>query len=283
MPGRRVCMPLVLTALVALPAALAAQTRTFDRALDLDAGARLTLISEKGSVTLTSWDQERIEIHARIEAPSGVASDYAREAVDATEIEVTGDRRSLRIAPDYDKVPSERRWLGGESRTVPEVHFEIKAPRRLDLRLDVDRSETRLSGFEGRIDIVSDRGDIDASDLAGSLRLEVDRGDRVRFTGVSGSFDIEADRSDVRVAVAKLDDDSRVEIDRGEIELGVAAAQGLDLRADIERRADFDSDFPVTMRGSSDGRFEAAINGGGPRLTIHSERAPVRLRKAAGQ
>jgi len=270
----------VLAAVLALPAALAAQTRTFDRTLDLDAGASLTLVSEKGSVTLTSWDQERIEIHARIEAPDGVSSDYAREAVDATDIRVTGDRRSLRIAPDYDKVPYERRWLSSGSRSIPPIHFEIKAPRRLDLRLDVDRSETRLSGFEGRIDIVSDRGDIEASDLAGSLRLEVDRGDRVRFTGVSGSFDIEADRSDVRVTVAKLEDDSRVEIDRGEVELSVAASQGLDLRADIERRAEFNSDFPVTMRGPIGDRFEGAVNGGGPRLTIHSDRAPVRLRKA---
>ena len=140
MPGRRACTPLILTAVLALPAVLAAQTRNFDRTLDLDAGASLTLISEKGSVTLTSWDQERIQIHARIEAPDGVSADYAREAVDATEIQVTGDRRSLRIAPDYDKVPYERRWFSGGSRSVPPVHFEITAPRRLDLRLDVDRS-----------------------------------------------------------------------------------------------------------------------------------------------
>lgn len=280
MPGRRACIPVVLTVALALPAALAAQTRTFDRTLDLDAGASLTLVSEKGSVTLTSWDQERVEIHARIEAPDDVGADYAREAVDATEIRVTGDRRALRIAPDYDKVPYERRWFSGGSRTVPPIHFEIKAPRRLDLRLDLDRSETRLAGFEGRIEIVSDRGDIDASDLTGSLTLEVDRGDRVRLTGLSGSFDIEADRSDVRVAVSRLEDDSRVEIDRGGVEVSVAASQGLDLRADIERRADFDSEFPVTMRGPIGDRFEGSINGGGPRLTIYSDRAPVRLRKA---
>jgi len=278
----RRCLPATFALVVGLTFAQPglAQTKNFDRTLDLDAGARLTLISEKGSVTMTSWDQERVEIHARIEAPDGVNRDYAREVVDATEIRVTGDRRSLRIAPDYDRVPYERRWLGGQSRTVPEVHFEIKAPRRLDLRLDVDRSETRLSGFEGRIDIVSDRGDIDASDLAGSISLEVDRGDRVRFTGVSGSFDIEADRSDVRITVAKLEDDSRVEIDRGEVEVSVAASQGLDLRADIERRAEFNSDFPVTMSGPIGDRFEGSVNGGGPRLTIHSDRAPVRLRKA---
>jgi len=280
MRGRCPLALVALTAALALPAPLAAQSRTVDQTLDLDAGASLTLVSEKGSVTLTSWDQERVEIHARIEAPEGVSGDYAREAVDATEIRITGDRRSLRIAPDYDKVPYERRWFSGNSRTVPPIHFEIKAPRRLDLHLDLDRSPTRLSGFEGRIDIVSDRGDIDASDLAGAIRLEVDRGERVQLTGVSGSFDIEADRSDVRVTVAKLEADSRVEIDRGEVELSVAASQGLDLRADIERRAVFDSDFPVTMRGSIGDRFEGAVNGGGPRLTIYSDRAPVRLRKA---
>lgn len=279
MTRRHAALALALAASLAVPAAGLAQTKTFDRTVDLEAGASLTLVSNKGSVHLTPWDKDQIEIHARIEAPDDVSADYAKRAVDATEIEVSGDRRSLRIAPNYDKVPTESRWGWSESRTVPPVHFEIRAPRRLELRLDLDRTETHVGAFDGRFDAEADRSDVMVDGFSGRFRLNVDRGDRVELAGLSGSANVTADRSDVRLTFAKLDDDSRVEIDRGALEVRLGAGQGTELRADIERRADFESDFPITTRGRVGDRIEGTINGGGPQLTLHSERARVRLRK----
>ncbi|MDP7294385.1 MAG: hypothetical protein QGG24_03600 [Vicinamibacterales bacterium] len=46
----------------------------------------------------------------------------------------------------------------------------------------------------------------------------------------------------------------------------------------MSRRAEFESDFPMTMQ-SMDGRdFRGTINGGGPELLIESDRGRVRLR-----
>ena len=229
MSRRILRIALALLAASALPVSARAQSRTFDRTLDLDAGATLTLVSEKGSVHLTSWDRDQIEIHARIDAPSDVSADYARQAVEATTIEVTGDRRGLHVAPDYTQVPYEHGFLGSRSRTVPPVQFEIRAPRRLDVRLNVDRTDTRVSGFEGRFDAESDRGDLEAEALTGSIRLRVDRGDRATLTRLNGSLDVVADRSNLRLGLDAIAADSRVEIDRGALELQVAAAQGFDL------------------------------------------------------
>jgi len=270
---------LALAICLAVAPAAEAQSREFSQTYDLDAGASLTLISSRGSVRLTPWDRDQVEVRARIEAPSDVSADYARRAVEATRIEVTGDRRSLRIRPDYDDVPAERSLFDGMSRSVPPVHLEIRAPRRLDLRLDVDRSDTRFGGFEGRFDVESDRSDLELADLVGELRLEVDRADRVDINGLTGSLVIDADRSELRVAFAKLTGGSRVEIDRGDVEVGLPATQGAEISATIERRASFDSDFPLTLRGKDGDRIEGAINGGGPRLVLSSDRAPVRLRR----
>jgi hypothetical protein len=270
----------VAASLLVLPAVARGQNRTFEKTVPLEAGATLTLVSHKGGVTLMPWDRDEVEIRARIEAPDGVSADYAKRAVEATGIDVTGDRRALRIAPDYDRVPTEGTWFGGDSRTIPPIYFEIRAPKRLDVRLDLDRSETKLGAFEGRFDIESDRSNIEAANLAGALRLEVDRGDRVRFGPIAGSIDVTADRSEVEIAFTRLDGDSRVEVDRGSVEVRLAPSQGVDLRADIERRGDFSSDFPVTTSGRIGERIEGTINGGGPRLTLHSERARVELRKA---
>ena len=75
-----------------------------------------------------------------------------------------------------------------------------------------------------------------------------------------------------------INDDSRIELDRGDLEIDLPADQGLTIIADMLRRAEFESDFPVTMQ-SMDGRdFRGTINGGGPELLIESDRGRVRLR-----
>jgi hypothetical protein len=50
------------------------------------------------------------------------------------------------------------------------------------------------------------------------------------------------------------------------------------LSVDRERRSQFDIDFPLTTRTLGGGRIEGTINGGGPRLSIGTDRARVNLR-----
>jgi hypothetical protein len=229
-------------------------------------------------VKLTSWDRNQIEIRAQIVADRILNADYAQRSVEATSVEVTTIGNAVRIRSNYDKVPPDHSWFGGESRTVPDIHYEIRAPRRLDLRLDIDRSNTTLTGFEGRLDLELDRSELAAQDLAGSIRLEIDRGDRSVIDNVRGSLRLWADRTRLEVGFANLDDRSTLRIDRGELRIGVPGRQGLSIDGDISRRANLDSDIPIRIGREGSGRFTAELNGGGPRLTIYSERAPVSLR-----
>ena len=61
---------LALAICLAVAPAAEAQSREFSQTYDLDAGASLTLISSRGSVRLTPWDRDQVEVRARIEAPS---------------------------------------------------------------------------------------------------------------------------------------------------------------------------------------------------------------------
>ena len=288
---------LALPLVVALSScvALGAQERTFEETVMLEPGGRLSLDTTTGSVRLTSWDRPMVEIRARIEPPRGrrVDADYARRAVEGTTIEVEGDGRSVRIRTDYDGVP--RQGVFGGWRNVPRVYYEIRAPRQLDLDLDIDRSDTTVQGFEGRLRLDLDRSDLDASDLSGTiiikldradlvasnltgdLSLHLDRGKRVVLDGVSGSLRLDSDRTNVTMRNVRIDDDSFVEIDRGDLAVQLVKSQPLTIAADISRRSDFSIDPPVTMQRS--GRvFHGTINGGGPELRIEADRSDVRLR-----
>lgn len=260
-----------------LPLPAAAQTRDFNETVPLAAGGRLRVEGSKGSITITSWDREEVEIRARIEASGDVDADYARRTVDATTIDVTGTSQSVSIRSNYDDVPRRSSFWRGNSRSIPDIHYVIRAPRRLNVSVESDRGPTVLSGFDGQITLDADRGDIDLRDLSGEIRIAIDRGSDSQVAAIRGSFDIEADRTNIRMHDILIENSSRLEIDRGNVEIEVGASQGLTLRAELSRRASFDSELPLTL-GSLDGEdFKGTINGGGPELVIESDRGSVRL------
>jgi len=257
----------------------AAQAREFSRAVDLDPGGALRVVGTKGSMRIVSWDQPKVEIRARIERPEGVEEDYATRAVEATNILVTGDRNAVSVVSDYSQVPTRKGWGDGENRTVPPVHYEVRAPRRINLSLDSDRGPVNVVGFEGALDIVVDRGELELREVVGDLRVEIDRGDRSRMSGVRGSLRLEADRTNLDIEAQALDRDSRIEIDRGDVELRVPDAQRLTVRTDISRRARFHTDFPIQWTSSNPRRSQGHINGGGAELFLESDRANIELRR----
>lgn len=261
------------------PASSIAQSKNFNRTVEFSAGGDLHVSTDVGSVRLTSWERNQVEVVARIEGRNSenISADYMRRAVDATRIEVSGDARSLTIKANYDDVPYESIW-GGRNRVIPRIEWEIRAPRRANIDLNVDRSEAEVRGFEGRHHLHSDRTPFRAEDLSGEIRLNIDRGNDSRLSNLRGSISIESDRTDLTFARLQLTGDSKIQIDRGKLEMGMANSNGFQLSMGKERRSSFQSDFPITTNGINDDRIEGTINGGGPRLAIHSDRAKIYLK-----
>lgn len=263
----------VLAAAWVFPTVVMAQTKQFQETVPLDAGGRLRLEGSKGSIKVTAWERDEVEIRARIEAPRNVSADYADRAVEAARVDVVATGDSVRVRSNYDDVPRSG-WL---VRDLPYIHFEIRAPRRLDVSVESDRGTMALTGFEGKISVDADRGAIDLRELIGDIRIVLDRGGDSSISSLRGSFVLEADRSDIRMRDVRIEDDCRLDIDRGDVEIDLEPTQALTVRADLTRRANFDSDFPA-MLGSRRGRdFDAEINGGGPELFIKSDRGSIRL------
>ena len=283
-------LPLILAA----PAVAGAQGDTFEETVPLEPGGSLTIDASGGSVLLLAWDRPQVEIQARIEAPPDVDGDYARDIVEASTVDVRSSADSVSVRSDFGEV--ERRGFFDRRRTLPDVHYEIRAPRELNLDINLERGAgTTLRGIEGRILMNVDRSDLNlvalsgtlrinlergqlqASDFNGSLTLTVDRGERAVLTRLRGSVLIEADRTNVVLRDVRLEGDSDVTIDRGDFDVELAENQPLTLDAELSSRADFSSDLPVTLQQSGN-RFQGAVNGGGPELRIRADRGEVRLR-----
>ena len=264
---------------VILSAVSLAQTKSFNRTIDFTPGGDLRVNTDVGTVRITSWERNQVEVVARIEGRTSesVSADYMRRAVEATEIEMIGGGNRLTIKANYDDVPYESKW-GGKNRVIPRIEWEIRAPRQANIDLDVDRSEAEVRGFDGRHTLKTDRSPLRVEDLAGDIRLNIDRGNQTRLSNLRGSLQIEADRTDLMFERLQLTGDSKVQMDRGKLEMRLAGSQGLNLSMNKERRNSFQSDFPITTSNFSDDRLEGAINGGGPRLTLHTDRTQVYLK-----
>ncbi len=266
---------LLIGILALAPISVAAQSKNFEQTIPLGAGGSLSLHATKGSVRLTGWDRDQVEIRARIEADKRAPADDAERSVEATSVDVTLAGGRVTVRSNYERVPTEG-W--SESRRVPSIHYEIRAPRRLDLRLDLDRSDTTLAGFQGRIVLDIDRSVLNATDLTGDLRATIDRGGHSRLASIGGAISLNADRTNLRVDLASLESASSLEIDRGDADVALSPGQGVTLETKLTRRANFQTELPIQVQ-EWDGRGPSgSINGGGPRLAIEADRGRVRLR-----
>src|SRR5215510_2477876 len=264
-------------AISALTPTAAVQNKEFRKTVEFVPGSDLRFNTDKGSVRLTSWDQSRVEIYARIEPPEYVDADYGRRAVEGARIEVFGDARSLTIRSNFDDVP----YKDGEghSRSLPNIHYEIRAPRNLNLDLGADRCKVEAQGFAGRIRIDTDRTPVIANDLSGEIQIKMDRG-KATVTRFQGRLDLETDRTDSQLQAIRIDGDSRLNVGRGECEMIIPDSQGLNLNSRLGRRDRLYNDFGLTVNNLHDrNNIGGVINGGGPRLTIEGDRGTIHLKR----
>src|SRR5215211_1797734 len=84
----------------------ATQSKDFKKTVAVENGANFRLETDKGSVRLTSWDSNQVEIVARIDPPENESAEYQKRAVEAARIDVLGGGSSLTVRSNFDDVPS---------------------------------------------------------------------------------------------------------------------------------------------------------------------------------
>lgn len=248
----------------ALAAPAGEWTREIQRKAPLAADGRLVIETQKGSIRISGWDQPEVEIRARIEEQSYFLRDP--DAVRDTDVRIDASPGLVRVKTDYSRL-RQRGWgvfgLFSLALDSPAVHYAIRMPRTARLRIKDYRSETEVT------------------DLKSDLELETYRGS-VEVRGLEGAIQFKSYRGWARFKLARLAGHSRLETYRGEITVSLPRQSGFDLDTNLGRRAGLDSDFEIPHRISTRyvKDYHGAVNGGGPRLVVRSERGTVRLRRS---
>src|SRR5436190_17884800 len=145
---RRIAIALVL-ALIALTASASTLEQSFDQTYDVRPGASLSLANVNGRITIRSWDQPRVRIHA-VKRVQG-SSDEAKQVMAALKIEVTPSAGGLNVVTHYPKRgggDSFLDWMFG-SHLSASVTYEVTVPRNMSLGLENTNGAIEVTDVRG--------------------------------------------------------------------------------------------------------------------------------------
>lgn len=240
------------------------ESRTINKTIDLPPDGKVSIDTYKGSITISTWDNPKVEIIAEI--VSDGEGDDEQEKVDDTEIKIRERGNEVTIETDYDRVHDHHSWFfdlfGVNSGSMPFVHYRISMPVTASLKIKDYKSDTKIT------------------DLKSSLKMETYKGNIV-VRQFEGAIDLETYKGDVAVYFAQFSDDSKFETYKGKIEIIIPEKTNVTIDADLGRRVEFDSDFDIRFKSHSrhDSNVFEKINGGGNVLRISSEKGEIRIRK----
>jgi DUF4097 and DUF4098 domain-containing protein YvlB len=199
---------LALSAVLLTSASAGATTLhgTFDRTFDVRPGALFALDNTNGHITIRSWDQPRVQVHA-VKTVESRDSDVARKAFDALKIEPSVTADAVRINTIYpQKNQGILDWIAGTSVNM-NVEYEVTVPRSMNLEventngaIDVDgvRGSHRISTTNGHIELVRCAGNVEAETTNGHIRAEladVTPGKSVRLETTNGGITVSLPKS----------------------------------------------------------------------------------------
>jgi len=264
-------------------------------------GGRLSVESFNGSIEISGWDQDTVDI-------SG--SKYARtpELRDALKIEIEHAEDSVYIRTVR---PSDRRGNMG-------AKFVIKVPRRTQLErisssnggihtvdiegaahLKTSNGSVRAENSRGNLEAQTSNAGIDVQNLEGSALLHTTNG-RVHAEDVRGSFEAETSNSGIQVRIAKpaAGRPIKLQTSNGGIELTVDTLNDNEIRASTSNagitlhlpgtvaanlaastsNSAISTDFEVQTQGTlSKHHLEGKIGAGGPAIDLSTSNGSIRL------
>jgi hypothetical protein len=241
------------------------ESRETRKTAHLNQGGEVNIDSFKGSITVTTWDRQEVEIYAKIEA-DGQSVDEKRLVQD-TEITIETSADSIRIKSNYDKIQG-RNFSGDSddnSFTLPLIHYTLKVPRTARLTIDDHKSKISVSDLQAELRIDTHKGSVSVARQSGAVKLDTHKGD-------------------ARVEFLSFNKESNFETHKGEIEIVMPGRAGFELDSDMGKGANLDSTYDLNgLRQKQDKRelqHRGSVNGGGPLLHMSSHKGQIRLRQS---
>ena len=276
--------------------------KDFHYSFPLKSGGRLATETFNGSVEVSPWDQETVDISGTTYAPSQDEADNLK-----VDIDHSADSVSIRVVR-----PSMRRGNWG-------ARFAIKVPRKTVLeRITTSNASIRtvdgvgpgrFRSSNGQIHVEGLRGDLDAHtsnsaiellDVEGEVKLQSSNG-HIRVEGLSGSLEAGTSNSSIHARLDRANGPVHLDSSNGSIDLTLPPGANVPVRANTNNNSitlhvpgsinarlsartsngSISSDFELRMQGEfSRSHMEGSIGSGGPLIDLSTSNGNIRLVRA---
>jgi len=306
----KLLLPILAAALLGLAACDIDDFGGFDRfrqdfhySYPLKSGGKLSVETFNGSVEVSGWDQETVDI-------SGVKSGPTQEAADALKLAIdnTPDSVSIRVTR-----PSDHRGNVG-------ARFVIKIPRAANVdhiltsngsirtldgsgpaRLRTSNGEIRVQALRGSLDAQTSNGAVELIGIEGDATAHTSNG-HIRAEGLRGSLEAGTSNGSINARLEQVPAGRpvRLETSNSSVELNLPANFANDIRVNTSNggitlhmpyqvnahimarttNASISSDLEIKMQGDfSKNHLEGVIGTGGPLIDLTTSNASIRLLK----
>ncbi len=277
-------------------------SRDFHYSFPLKPNGRLTVESFNGSIEISGWDQDSVDI-------SGAKYGPTQERADGLQIETANTPDSVTVRAIR---PSARLNSQG-------ARFVVKVPRSALLdristsnasirtmdgagpaRLRTSNGSIRVQNLRGSLDAQTSNASVDVIDVEGDVIAHSSNG-HIHAEGLRGGFDARTSNAGVNARVARADRSIRIETSNGGVELTLpdglssdvrvsTSNSGITVRLPAPARArilartsnsSISSDFDLKMHGEvGKNHVDGEIgSGGGPLIDLATSNGGIRLMK----
>ncbi len=154
----------------------------------LEPGAMVRISTGQGDITVdATGDEKQLRVIVRKTGHAMSEDDAHARATDA----------KVNVQQSGRDVSLEASALGGREESA-RVSFEVHLPRNVGLDLRTGRGDVHVNGVSGSVTASDTRGDVDARDIGGDLRVDLGRGD-ARVSQAKGNVHISGKGSEVQV------------------------------------------------------------------------------------
>ena len=252
-------------AIAVIVLSLAAHADDWAKQFTVSAKPELQVSASDARVSLQAWDKNQIDVKVHT---TGVRI--------PDQLQVTGEQTGNRVRIDLHS--SHSFCIGLCIKTI-EVTIQVPKDSLVNVRTSDGRIEA--NDLSGDIRLRTGDGRISGRNLSGSLSAETSDG-RIEIDGRFDMLHVRTGDGHVSVRAnygSKMSGEWSIWTGDGGVELELP----LDLAADLDVQTGdghIDSDLPVEVQGSV-GRnsLRGKLNGGGPRLEVHTGDGSIRLRR----
>jgi DUF4097 and DUF4098 domain-containing protein YvlB len=237
---------------------------SFEKVLPLSPEGTFSLKNVNGSVRVSTWKEEKVEIKALKKTKKEA------ENLQKVKIEVSAAAASVSVDTIYPK----------HENTGVSVEYDIKVPEGANLsEVSSVNGEVNVSGPIGRVSAATTNGEVFVQNAAGDVRLKTTNGE-IKAVNVGAPLDARTTNGHIGLELAKVGGEITAKTTNGGITLRLTSVTDINALLEAETtNGSISFDFPVTLQSleKSRHRLRGQIGNGGPRVSLQTVNGSIHL------